>query len=558
VGTAQWRKLMQLLEAKTGGEEQVDRINFLSVPATFLERLGKPEDLTRKGQVLSLLIPYNCSRCRATTQRLVDFSQHGDELRLGRVPRIKCAICSGPVTCVVSETWFSRLQTLPQTAVSDELRRTLTRLTAAPPPSQPPGGVRSTMAPGSAPPLTPQPSQPPAPAWTQQPAVIPQPMPSVPGVASNPRMTMNPLGTSASAALSGAQARLSQLTAAGPITPPPPPPPPTLLGKLQSIPGILPGLLIVMLSLSGAVVYKILAAPSGRAMEWKVVEASLPKAPPWHDPRFVSKSDHAFIGHSPLVPEKTEALERSDVAAQVELATRLGDALAAKYPEWRKTVQPLYSSVQQGLLDELDKAQKAAKTQTDAAAAEAQLAPIRERVAEANRRVATALRSGAAELLTATPVQYWEKRARTIKDTREVAYQASSTLELDNAAFDKLVNFYGQSEAAAKVRAVPYFPLLAVRYDNSVAGAIVMEVDPQSPVAPSKLQPSDIVVAILGREVHNAKDFARLLAQAVDESASREVIIKVQRGDELIDLKLQTKRPAGTGTGGKKGGKKGR
>ena len=102
-------------------------LDSLSASVPFPKRLGKPEDLTRKGQVLSLLIPYNCSRCRATTQRLVDFSQHGDELRLGRVPRIKCAICSGPVTCVVSETWFSRLQTLPQTVVSDELRRTRDR-----------------------------------------------------------------------------------------------------------------------------------------------------------------------------------------------------------------------------------------------------------------------------------------------------------------------------------------------------------------------------------------------------------------------------------------------
>jgi len=560
VGTAQWRKLMQLLEAKTGGEEQVERINFLSIPAPFLERLGKPEDLTRKGQVLSLLIPYNCSRCRATTQRLVDFSQHGDELRLGRVPRIKCAICSGPVTCVVSETWFSRLQTLPQTVVSDELRRTLGRLTAAPPPSQPPQGVRATMGPMSGTPAlaaSPQAPPPQAPAWTQQSAIMPSAA-MAPGPTSAPRTTLNPMGTAAAAAMARPEGRNSLLTAAGPMVPAPPPPPPGFLGKLQGIPGILPGLLIVMLSLSGAVVYKILAAPSGRgALEWKVVEASLPKAPAWHDPRFVSKSDHVFIGHSPLVPDKVEALERADVAAQTELATRLGDALAAKYPEWRKTVQPLYASVQQGLLDELDKAQKAQKSQTDPTAADAQLAPIRERVAEAHKRVAAVLRSGSADLVTAPPIQYWEKRARTIKNNREVAYQASTTVELDNATFDKLVNFYGQSESAAKVRAVPYFPLLAVRYDGSVAGAIVMEVDPQSPVAPAKLQASDIVVAIAGREVRSAKDFAKLLDKAVDESASREVIIKVQRGDDLVDLKLQTKRPAG-GPGGKKGGKKGR
>ena len=127
VGTAQFRKLMQMLAAKTGTDEQVDRVHMLAVPAPFLERLGRPEDLTPKGQVLSLLIPYNCARCRATTQRLVDFVQHGEELRAGRVPRVKCGICGGPVTCVVSESWFSRLQTLPAPQVSPDLRATISR-----------------------------------------------------------------------------------------------------------------------------------------------------------------------------------------------------------------------------------------------------------------------------------------------------------------------------------------------------------------------------------------------------------------------------------------------
>ena len=73
VGTAHWRKLMRTLDAKTGTDESVERVSFIAVPAVFLERLGKPEDLTRKGQVLSLIIPYNCSRCRARRPKLVDF-----------------------------------------------------------------------------------------------------------------------------------------------------------------------------------------------------------------------------------------------------------------------------------------------------------------------------------------------------------------------------------------------------------------------------------------------------------------------------------------------------
>ena len=353
VGTAQWRKLMQLLGAKTGGDGQVERVNFLSIPAPFLERLGEARGPDAQGQVLSLLIP-NCSRCRATTQRLVDFSQHGDELRLGRVPRIKCGICNGPVTCVVSETWFSRLQTLPQTTVSDELQRTLARLTAAPPPASPkgagddgtgdgnPGAATGTADRGAA--------GPGLDAAVGDHAVGGD----VTGFAAGTAHDDEPLGTAASAAMPRPEGRNSLLTAAGPAmpAPPTPAPPPTFLGKLFGIPGILPGLLIVILSLSGAVVYKILAAPSGRgALEWKVVRRRCPRPRHWHDPRFVSKSDHTFIGHSPLVPRQSRALERADVATQTELASRLGDALAAKYPEWRKTVQPLYGTVEQGLLD---------------------------------------------------------------------------------------------------------------------------------------------------------------------------------------------------------------
>ncbi len=42
------------------------------------------------------------------------------------------------------------------------------------------------------------------------------------------------------------------------------PPPSTFLGKLQGIPGLLPGILVVLLSLSGAIVYRILRRHGGR------------------------------------------------------------------------------------------------------------------------------------------------------------------------------------------------------------------------------------------------------------------------------------------------------
>ena len=553
VGTAQWRKLMTLLDAKTGTDESVDRILFLSVPAPFLERLGRPEELTKKGQVLSLLIPYNCSRCRATTQRLVDFAQHGEELRQGRVPRVKCGICGGPVTCVVSETWFSRLQSLQTPQVSPELRTTLARLTA-PPPAAPAtsGGMRNTLMPGA----TAGPAQglqASTPGWTAQPSGPPSMvgMPAgMPGLGSNPRATLSPLGTAASAALSRPEIKPAQSS---------PPAPTTLLGRLQAIPGFLPGLLVVMLSLSGAVVYRILSSPvSGKkAGEWQVVESSQPKAPAWHDPKYTpqGKDELLFIGRSPLLTDKKDALERADIAAQADLAARLGETLAGKNPEWRKAVASIYTDTQRQIADDIEKAQRDLKIKGTDAAAESALSQAREHLAEANKRVATALLASGVDAVQAPPVQYWEKRARTLKGSRESAYLASSLIELPSTDFDKLLTAYSQSEAATKVkvRLLPYFPLAALRYDETVNGAIVVEVDDQSPFGAAGLQPSDVIVSIMGTDVKTAAEAAKLVDKAFDESLTREVVVKVQRGDQLTVLKV-TRKKAGKGPAG--GGKK--
>jgi len=545
VGTAHWRKLMRTLDGKTGTDESVERISFIAVPAVFLERLGKPEDLTRKGQVLSLIIPYNCSRCRATTPKLVDFTMHGDELRAGRVPRIKCALCGGPVTCVVSETWFNRLQTLPQPQVTPDLKSTIARLTAAPAPQTP----RSTLAGPAMPAPTGPPVQSGGPAWSPQPMSgappqpqgptwTPQPTPS-PMATSGPRSTMGGSMGQSSAAFSRPDVRaLSQATNATPSAPQPPPPPQGVFGKLQNIPGLLPGLLVVMLSLSGAIVYRILMTPPGRSgADWKVVESSTPKAPAWHDSKFVGDGAK-FVGHSAMVADRTDALERADVAAQAELLSKLAEELETKDPEWRKVIQPLFAPTQQALKDELEKAQKSIKPTDDPATAEAALLPARDHQFELQKRGATAFKQSLADATQPTLTQYWEKRVRTSKGNRDVVFAASTVIELDKAAFDKLVNHFRQTEAAAKVKVVPFFPLLAMRFDAAVRGPVVVEVDDSSPLAPVGIKTGDIVLSVLGHEVRTPGDFAKQLDQAIKDLPSHDVVIKVQRGKELVDIKL--------------------
>ncbi|HNO68249.1 MAG TPA: PDZ domain-containing protein [Pseudomonadota bacterium] len=548
VGTAHWRKLMRTLDAKTGTDESVERVSFIAVPAVFLERLGKPEDLTRKGQVLSLIIPYNCSRCRATTPKLVDFTMHGDELRAGRVPRIKCALCGGPVTCVVSETWFNRLQTLPQPQVTPDLKSTIARLTAAPAP-QParstmagpampaPTGAPAASAPSWAPqPMSGPPAQPQAPSWT------PQPTPS-PLATSGPRSTMGSSIAQSSAAFPRPDLRAaSQGTHATPSAPQPPPPQ-GVFGKLQNIPGLLPGLLVVMLSLSGAIVYRILATPAGRAGEWKVVESSTPKAPLWHDPKFVSDGSK-FVGHSTQVADRNDALERADIAAQAELISKLAEELETKDPDWRKVVKPLFSPVQDALKEELDKAQKSVKPTDDQAAAEAQLQPARDHQFELQRRSTAAFKQSFGDGSPPALSQYWEKRTRTLKGAREAGFAASSLIELDKAAFDKLVNLFRQTEAAAKVKVMPFFPLLALRFESSEHGPVVIEVEDGSPLAQAGLKSGDLVLSVLGKPVRTPGDFAKQIDLAVKDLASHDVVLKVQRGKELVDVKLTQAKTA--------------
>lgn len=531
VGTAHWRKLMRTLDAKTGTEESVERINFIGVPAVFLERLGKPEDLTRKGQVLSLVIPYNCARCRATTPKLVDFMLHGDELRAGRVPRIKCALCSGPVTCVVSETWFSRLQTLPPPNVSPDLKATLARITATPVAPAP----RATMA-G---PAAPAPTASGGPAWAPQPQPAasaqwtPQPSPA-PTVQPNPRATM---GGSSQGHSSAAFPRPDLRTGSGigHVTPSvtQPPAPQGLFGKLQSVPGLLPGLLVVTLSLSAIIVSRILFPSSGQ--EWDVVEQSTPKAPVWHAAKFVAGTGQ-FVGHAGPIADRKDAMERAEIGAQAELLAKLAEELETKDPEWRKVVKPLFTSV----YDTLKAEASGSKTGAETANSDKQAA--KDRLFELEKRAVEALKQSG-ELPTPKMGQYWEKRARKNKGVREAAFVASTLIELDRPAFDKWVNLFRQTEAAAKVKLVPFFPLLAMRFATDEQGPVVVDIEDNSPLGPAGLKAGDLVLEVSGKSVRNAGDFSKQIEPALKDLPNRDLVLKVQRGKDLLNLKIPQTKP---------------
>jgi len=378
------------------------------------------------------------------------------------------------------------------------------------------------------------------------------------GILSGPRQTTNPGATGALSGMRGeltSGSRPPQATGIAPAMAQNT----TLLGKLQGIPGLLPGILVVLLSLSGAIVYRILSVPqTNKRGDWQLVESSQPKVPAWHDGKYVSKDDLAFIGHSPPLSDRAEAVERADIAAQTELAQRLADAVSVKHSEWAKVVPALYTGAMQAVLNEVTKAQAALlreqqremeseskERSPSLKAAEQSLAQARDKLGEIHKRVSMALRTGAPDLMQPAPLQYWEKKARSSKGSREVVYQASTLLQLKPESLDRLIAYYGQSEAAtqAKAHAVSFFPLLGYRFDPANGGAVVVEVDAQGPLSPVGLQVGDIVLSISGRDVHSAIEFAKLADQAVQDSASKDSIFKVQRGEQITNLTLKKTAP---------------
>lgn len=464
VGMAQWRKLVQSIEP-------VDRVHLLGVPAPFLERLGRPEDLTRKGQVLSVLVPYNCPRCRAATQRLVDFVAHGPELRAGRVPRTQCGVCGTPAVCVASDAWLQRIVALPVPQLDEELHRVLGHMLG--PAGRPAPGTSTGVALGSG-------ARPGA-----APAERPDPAPPGPTTQKTPQLRL------------GLRARIAQIL---------------------YIPGLVPGLLVVLLALSGAIVFRILSPPAGRRVAgYLVVASSQPRPPEWLLPAH-PQPEPVFVGHSPVLPDLKEAQEQAEAAALAALADRLAETLAAENADFRRVVVPLYA---------------AAEREAQAALiAEEAPALTRLKAREAERRVAQALRDAAG--LRLQPQLYWDKLARVERaGLREPAYRASARVELPAPSFERLRKALGQAEDAPGVRVLPYFPLLAWRHDL-LYGAVVVSVDPA--FAAAGLQPGDIVVAIMNQEVRGAAEFGKVLRHALGLGGS--VPFKIQRGERLSDIQV--------------------
>jgi DNA-directed RNA polymerase subunit RPC12/RpoP len=115
-GAAAWRGFMATLSTTC------EQVWLVAVPPVFLERLTRAEDLGR-AQVLSLTMPYTCSKCSATASHPIDVEQHFDVLKFATPPEARCPDCGSPAVCAASEALLAHLGALSRPTVPPETRK---------------------------------------------------------------------------------------------------------------------------------------------------------------------------------------------------------------------------------------------------------------------------------------------------------------------------------------------------------------------------------------------------------------------------------------------------
>ena len=123
-GAIQWRRLLAAINPT------VEKIRLIGCPPAFLERLGAPNDLGQKIEVLSFLLPCNCAECRRASARMIEVAEHFATLRFATPPELSCSDCGKPLECAASELLLSHVAGLPEPRLDEEARAQIARFQA--------------------------------------------------------------------------------------------------------------------------------------------------------------------------------------------------------------------------------------------------------------------------------------------------------------------------------------------------------------------------------------------------------------------------------------------
>jgi hypothetical protein len=320
----------------------------------------------------------------------------------------------------------------------------------------------------------------------------------------------------------GAPAALPAL----PQAPAPAPVRRTNLGLLAVAAVLLLGLagIAVALYTSGA-----RSGPEERAMKPAVLERSAAAAPSWRGRGFAVRGEHAFVtGASGLVSSTVEGVSQARAAALEEVCQHVAGRI--REPAWLEHVAGQYQSLRAKALEELERAYLA--NDLDAILAAEQ------RVIERRRLVAQAMAAGAPGLVEPSwQATYWEK----LRTRQGVRYRVWSQFRMSKTEPRRLLDHYAARETALSMIAMSWFCGLAWRYGGRPEGAIVVAMNPDSPLRRIGVQLGDILISVRERTVKDARTFQRVVNEEHGDlqRTGGTMIIRLQRGDApVVDYQL--------------------
>ena len=285
---------------------------------------------------------------------------------------------------------------------------------------------------------------------------------------------------------------------------------------------VLAALIAVVLAAGGYLAYqRVTAKTDAQVAAGTVTNRSAPTRPTWivaDAPNSVTCTEIAgkglsCVGVSSLSARQDdaedEAFEAALDATANAIAVRIDDA------SWKSTVIPIYQAARDAKLAAFDR---------DPANTSA-----RREVREARAAVARILRASSAGAVPPAPTaRYWEERAGA--DGKRVI--AFAQVLIGATELDTLAKAYAKHESALGATTVALFPLVAWRYPKVEQGVILTALD-AGPLQKLGIATQYIVLAVSGRDVHDALAFATTAAEELDEKAQRggTIRFKVQTQD---------------------------
>lgn len=312
-------------------------------------------------------------------------------------------------------------------------------------------------------------------------------------------------------------------------------------------------------AIAGVVAFMMLRAEAAPPVESeasaRLVKTARPERPAWlrsdmplHAECKAAAAGEALrcTGVSSFAPTLEEARGQAEASALDAFVQYTG--LQITDPAWHRKVSGMYGAIRTAKLSAVEKArQQADRSRYDAA--------LRE-VTEARAAVARALRKTAGSLAPSqVDDEYWEEVE--LGDSGQHAFMAFATLEVPAAQSKRLAQVYSTAVTVRGAKVVTVFPGVAWRFPDTLAGAMLLELDGGG-LRAIGLTDRYIVTGVQDRPIETADALRTTLDGELDKLKSGGSIkLTVKTGDTLpVEFSHPVQaitRPAGDGARGRGG-----